>query len=212
MYDTNYTSFDEIRKRPNWRPGVDNQNEREVQDNLEFLYVIVDKAYSIHTSAIREVDPNHLIFGDKLNGNSDTPDEIVKLADKYFDLIFYQYYAFWDDQRTLLNRWSEFTEKPFFMGDSAVNTPSRNIPDPYGPHCATQELRAERTQELLMNTFRRDDFIGWSWCGWLDQWHVGESPVYKQHGGLQDPFGNFHRPMLEVMSNFSALMYEYAAE
>ena len=210
FYQTPYESFDEIGARMNWRPAVDNQNQTEIADNLAFLYVIVDRAYEMQASAIRQADPNHLVFGDKLNGNSDTPDEIVQLADKHFDLIFYQYYAFWDDQQTLLDRWSTFTDKPFFVGDSAVNTPSRNIPDPYGPHCATQELRAERAYELLTNAFRRKDFIGWNWCGWLDQWHIGESPVYKQHGGLQDPFGHFHQPMLEVFSNFSALMYEHA--
>ncbi len=210
VYSTDFSSFDEIRAKENWRPGVDNLNQREIADNLAFLYLIVDRAYKVQTDAIRAIDGNHLIFGDKLNGNSDTPDEIVKLADKHFDLVFYQYYAFWRDQETLLDRWSGLTDKPFFMGDSAVAIPTRNVPEPYGPHCGTQELRAERTLELFTNAFARKDFVGWSWCGWMDQWHIGESPLWKQHSGLQTPFGVFHQPMVEVFSQFSAHLYKAA--
>lgn len=211
VYRTPYRTFDEISKRADWRVASDPLNREETEDNLGFLYLIVDKAYGEHVRAIREVDPNHIIMGDKLNGNSDTPDEIVRQAGRHFDLIFFQYYAFWKDQKTLLDRWTRLVpDKPYFMGDSSVNTPSRHIPDPYGPHCNSQELRAERAEELLVNSFSRPEFIGWSWCGWIDQWHVGESPVFKQHGGLQDPFGHFHRPMLETFSHFSSLMYQIA--
>lgn len=208
VYCTAFASFEELQEKANWRPGMDNQNEKEISDNLEFLYKIVDRAYQVQTEAIRKCDTNHLIFGDKLNGNSDTPDEIVKLASKHMDLIFYQYYAFWENQHALVERWSKLTDKPFFMGDSAVSVPTRNIPDPYGPHCGTQELRAERTLEIFNNAFARKDFVGWNWCGWMDQWHVGETPQWKQHSGLQTPFGEFHQPMVEVFSQFSVLMYE----
>ena len=209
VYDTEFTSFADLERR-NWRPGVDQQNAREIEDNSQFLFMIVDQAYRTQTEAIRRVDGNHLIFGDKLNGNADTRDEVVTIAGKYFDLIFYGYYAFYDDHKALLDRWSKLTDKPFFSADASINVPSREVPSPFGPHCPTQEDRAERTHELLAGCFSRDDFVGWHWCGWMDQWHVGETPLGKQHGGLQDPFGNYHLPMLHVFSQFSALMYDRA--
>ena len=98
VYDTALASFDDLLKEKNWRPSEDNQNAREVEDNLQFLYRIVDRCYEVEVAAIRKFDTNHLILGDKLNGNSNTPDQIVRLADKHMDLIFYQYYAFLEDQ------------------------------------------------------------------------------------------------------------------
>jgi len=44
----------------------------------------------------------------------------------------------------------------------------------------------------------RPDFIGWGWCGWMDQWESAE-PV-KQHDGLQDAFGNWHQPLADRMA------------
>lgn len=105
---------------------------------------------------------------------------------------------------SLMDKWSKLTNKPFFSADCGINTPCRQMPDPHAP---TQEMRAERTYEVLDRCFSRDYFVGWGQCGWIDQWHVGESPLLKQHGGLQDPFGNYHKPMLHTLSHFSALMY-----
>ncbi len=55
---------------------------------------------------------------------------------------------------------------------------------------------------------REPSGIGWGWCGWMDKWESAE-PV-MQHSGLQDPFGNRYRPMVDALSAFSAEMYDIA--
>ena len=205
-YQTAFSSFKDL-ERENWRPGVDETNEVEMEDNAQFLFLIVDMAYKTQTEAVRRVDSNHLIFGDKINGNADTRDEIIEIAGKYFDLIYYGLYGLADGHIELMDRWSELTDRPFFSADCGINTPSRQMPDPFGPHAPTQEIRAEWTYEALDRCFSRSDFVGWGQCGWLDQLHVGEASPGMQHGGLQDPFGNYHLPMLRMMSHFSSTMY-----
>jgi hypothetical protein len=88
VYKTHFNSFDELLVATDWREAEDNQNQKEVEDNLQFLYKIVDKSYEVQIKSIRKVDTNHMIFGDKLNGNSNTPDEIIKIADKHMDIIY----------------------------------------------------------------------------------------------------------------------------
>ena len=210
VYDTSFAGFDDLRKARNWRPSEDNQNAREVEDDLQFLYRIVDRCYQVEVAAIRKFDTNHLIFGDKLNGNSNTPDQIVRLADKHMDLIFYQYYALLEDQVALLERWTRLTDKPFFMGDSSLSVPSVQAPDPYGPHCRSQEDRAERFTRMFNDLFSRPRYVGWSWCGWMDSWK--DLQDNKQHSGLQTPFGAFHEPMRKAMAEFSANMYTIATQ
>ena len=208
-YDTGFGSFDALAAATNWRPAEDSQNDAEVEDNLQFLYRIVDRCYEVEVGAIRSFDTNHLVFGDKLNGNTNTPDEIVRLADKHMDLIFYQYYAFLEDQQELLARWTRLTDKPFFMGDSSLSVPSDEAPDPYGPHCRSQEDRAAHFTRLFDDLFARPCYVGWSWCGWMDSWRDLQDS--KQHSGLQTPFGEFHQPMARAMAAFSERMYDVAA-
>ena len=201
-------SFDDLLNAKNWRPSEDNQNAREVEDNLQFLYRIVDRSYEAEAAAIRKFDTNHLILGDKLNGNSNTADQTVRLADKHMDLIFYQYYAFLEHQVEILKRWTKLTDKAFFMGDSSLSVPSEQAPDPYGPHCRSEEDRAERFTRMFNDIFARRCYVGWNWCGWMDSWKDLQDS--KQHGGLQTPFGEFHEPMRKAMAEFSATMYDIA--
>ena len=42
VYDTSFASFDDLLHAKDWRPSEDNQNAREVEDDLQFLYRIVD--------------------------------------------------------------------------------------------------------------------------------------------------------------------------
>ncbi len=209
VYGTQFGSFDDLLNAVNWRPSVDPANKREEQDNLKFLFKTVDRCYAVESAAIRKYDPNHLVFGDKLNGNTDTPDEIVTLADKYMDLVFYQYYAHWDGQKPLLDRWGSLTGKAFFQGDSSFSVPNENMPDPYGPHSADQDERARLFIEAFENCFARKNYVGWDWCGWMDSWETNQPG--KQHSGVQDPSGNFHEPIAKAMADFSKNMYEIAA-
>ena len=170
----------------------------------------MDRCYEVAVGAIRSFDTNHLVFGDKLNGNTNTPDEIVRLADKHMDLIFYQYYAFLEDQQELLARWTRLTDKPFFMGDSSLSVPSDEAPDPYGPHCRSEEDRAARFTRTFDRSVR-PPLLRWlePWCGWMDSWRDLQDS--KQHSGLQTPFGEFHQPMARAMKAFSERMYDVAA-
>jgi hypothetical protein len=207
-YGSHFSSFDALLQAEYWRPAVDLDNKKEKEDNQTFLYKVVDQCYKVEVEAIRKYDKNHLIFGDKLNGNTDTPDEIVKLSAKHMDLVLYQYYALWEDQWELFERWSKLTDKPFLMGDSGFAVPDRHLPDPYGPHCMTQEDKAERFIETFYNIYRQKNFVGWNWCGWMDQWKRMQPG--KQHSGLQTPFGDFYLPIKMAMAEFSAKMYEVA--
>ncbi len=209
-YGTDFSSFDALAQATQWRPATDPENRDETRDNHAFLELVVERYYQVATRAIRKFDPNHMILGDKLNGNTDTPDYIVALADEYMDLIFYQTFAYYDEQKEHLDRWAQITSKPFFSGDSSYSVPTEEMPDPYGPHCKDHGEQAHRSVEFAEKAFARPDFVGWNHCGWMDSWKSFPRQALKQHAGLQDPFGNYHQPMLEAFSDFSQRMYKVA--
>jgi hypothetical protein len=207
-YGTAFESFGGLLGTTSWRLETDPNNQGEKRDNHAFLTKVVDKCYEVETTAIRTYDGNHMILGDKLNGNTDLADSQILTAAKHSDLIFYQYYAFWEDQEALLDRFAQLTDKAIFHGDSCCSVPQEHLPDPYGPHCSDEAERVERAQEMLQNAFARPDFVGWNWCGWMDFWEQQEPG--KQHSGVQDAFGNFY-PIQNAMAEFSTRLYDVAS-
>jgi len=211
VYETNFESWDHLLRSVSWRPETDLSNGRELADNRAFLGMVVDKYYSVMTKAVRKHDPNHLIFGDKLNANTDSGDAVVGVTSKYTDLVFYQMYGRWQEQRPVLNRWSKLTDKPFVNGDGAFHAPHANIPNPHGPHAVDQEHRAELAQEFCERMFARKDFVGWHVCGWVETWKSMPKKQIKQHGGIQDPFGRNYEPLRTTLDEFSRRMYRVAS-
>lgn len=210
-YGARFGSLDALATAANWRPETDPENSNETRDNNEFLKRVVERFYQVATGAIRTHDPNHLILGNKINGNVTTPDTVIALTDKYMDLVFYQIYGFYDEHKENLDRWAKITGKPFFNGDSSYSVPDADMPDPYGPHCADQQERAARSIEFAENAFARPDFVGWNHCGWMDSSTELRGQGYKQHSGLQTALGQYHQAMLEAVSGFSRRMYDVAA-
>jgi agarase len=209
-YGTTFPSFSALIEAESWRPKTDPVNRREERDNLAFLNKVVDKGYEVEKAAIRRYDPNHMIFGDKLNGNTDMTDDLIQIAAKHFDLIFYQYYALWGDQQVLLDRFARLTGKAILHGDSCCSVPDEHMPNPFGPHCADQQDRVFKFNDMFYNTYAQPDFVGWNWCGWMDLWEPAARPG-KQHSGVQDAFGTFY-PILEAMLKFSEEMYDLATK
>jgi agarase len=208
VYHTEFDSFEALEKKANWRTGIDLSNERETEDNLAFLYVILDKTFATEVAAVKKYDPNHLIFGDKINANTFTPQEIIRLCDRHFDIINYQIYGFPFEHREIAEAWSKITTKPLLIGDGSINVTSRELPDPYGPHCASQGERADMFREIANYLFSLKNFVGWHWCGWMDQWRYLQPG--KQHAGFQDPFGNYYEVVVQ-MREFISSMYSTAA-
>ncbi len=206
-YQCSFSGFGDLTSAKQWRLEIDPNNGRELFDNTVFLNRTVDRYYRIAVRAIRRHDPNHLMLGDKLNGNTDVSDDLVRIVSSHCDLLFYQYYATWDDQQRLLNRFAQITGKAILCGDASISVPDENMPNPLGPHYKDQRERAESFTELMRNCFSRTDFVGWNWCGWMDRWEAVQPR--RQHSGIQDPFGN-HYPIVEAMRSFSEEMYTIA--
>ncbi len=218
-YSTAFANFDMLLHTRDWRRRPDLDNQREARDNAEFLLKVIDRCYEVEVAAIRKYDPNHLIFGDKFQGNRmglPVPPEHIAMAAKHFDLLFFQKYAVWTDLEPLLDQFRQHgAGKPCYMGDSSINVPKENLPDPFGPQVANQSIRAEAFREAFYNAFAREDFVGWDWCGWMDQWVDDPTNLQARdprHAGVQDPFGRYDQPIQQMMKQFSAEMYDIATD
>ena len=216
-YNRAFGSWDELLRATDWRKRPELDNQRESRDNAEFLLRCIDKLYEVEVAAIRKYDSNHLIFGDKFQGNRlglEVPVEHIDLFAKHFDLIYFQKYATWHDLKPIMELFRKHGRgKPCYVGDASLNVPTKNMPDPFGPHCANQDIRASKVKELFYNSFARYDLVGWDWCGWMDLWAPDPDDLQAEdprHGGLQDPFGNYNQQMVDELKDFSDKIYDIA--
>lgn len=207
VYETRFSSFDELLDSQDWSPVVKSAGIDDAKDNRAFLLKTLDRYYSVACAAVRECDANHLIFGDILNAQTTAPDEVVSLVAGYTDLIAYQYYGSYDEHCEILDRWSRLTGKPLYHADTCFSVPYKEMPAPIGAVCPDQETRARRFLDCATRSFSRPDVIGWNWCGWVDAWAAWKPE--RQHSGLQDPFGRYHHPMPETMAGLGARLYDY---
>ena len=208
VYKTSFGSFADLLGAVNWCTGVDPDDERRAGDYAAFLGRIVDRYYGVTRDAIARHDPHHLFFGDKLNGNTNLPDDIVAIVGRHVDALFFQWYAHYEEQAAALDRWAAITGKPLFNGDSSFSVPTDRTPQALGPHCLDQEARARAFTRYAEQAFARPEFVGWHWCGWVDRW-VGYGRDAR-HTGIQDPYGNYHLPMQRAMADLAARLYDIA--
>jgi hypothetical protein len=206
-YCSAFKTFDDLIRARDWKPLNDYLgNYREEADNKAFQLEILDKAYTVQVETVKKYDPNHLIFGDRLNCNAPLDDDIIKLFGKHFDVLSFQFYGTWEDFSPLMERLYKQSGKPLHGADSSFAVANENMPNPLGIVCANQKIRAEQYKECHYNSYALPYFIGWGWCGWVDAWPSSEPGM--QHSGIQDAFGNFDQPIVGEMKKFSEVMYD----
>lgn len=160
------------------------------------LFDVADKYYKTITEAIRRYDPNHLILGDRFNGNKGIPEVVLRAMTKYVDVLSVQYFtgkssaeysAMIDD----LAKWHEITGKPVLIADIG-----NWVPTEMNPHrTSDMETHEERGQDYAngLETIMREPWIiGWHWCGFIENLGRG--------WGMKDPQDNFYTDMTEFLA------------
>lgn len=207
-YATSFDSWNDLAKAENWRANTTPANENEKADNLTFTLLCVDRYYAVSKAALRKVDPNHLFFGDKLNGNTDNMEKVLEVAAKYVDVIVYQFYGTLQEQTALLDKLAPRIKVPFMNGDIGFTSPSEMMPNPHGPHAKDQAERASWLVESSKACFARPEFIGWHMCGIIDTWKTMPTKEEAQHQGLMTVTGEFYPEMEEAVKEISSSLYQ----
>lgn len=210
-YATKFDSFDALANAENWRPSTDLSNGNETRDNVEFLKRVVAKYYAAAKSAICRHDPNHMFFGDKLNGNTDTMDTVLPVTSQFTDVVMYQMYGRYEVQKPGLDRWSAIAKKPMINGDASFTMVADFMPRPYGPVADDLQQRAEWTAEFFMQAFARADFVGWHYCGLMDATQQVPRKQARQHSGLMNSNGVPYPELLKTLRSCADELYEIAS-
>ena len=159
---------------PNYSPN-------QVTDEDELIYVgmVADTYFSIVTTAVRNIDPNHLILGSRLNGNIRYRIPVVEKTGEYCDVMSINYYREWEIQEADWIFWAEHTDIPWMTtefytkgqdveGNLDVDGDIIDNDDGAGWLVPTQKERAVFFENYILKTLEDPRCIGYHWFRFVD--------------------------------------------
>lgn len=198
---------------PAWLPHETGRNFPQLESGMsEQAYTtrlsdVAAKYYEVATDAVRAVDPDHLILGDRYNGNIPIPEVVLEAAAPYIDVLSVQYFpgptvGGIDKMRDDLRRWSKLVDKPVLVADIGNNAPSplrSTRPDALD----TQKARGDQYRVALESLLREDWLVGFHWCGFIEN-HTRGWGIKTHH---DEPHEDFIRPAIQANRHAQDLVH-----
>lgn len=194
---------------PSWLPHASGGNfaglpGSTLESPTRSLGEVATKYYETISRHVREYDQNHLLLGDRYNGNMGIPDEVLQAALPYIDVLSIQYFAGNDAEsfakmREDLAGWSAKANLPVIIADIGNCAPTVLNPHRDGG-LADQAARARQYVDSFNAVAREPWFVGWHWCSYLEN---------KARGwGLKDQDDNSYEDFTGPMTACNRSVYE----
>lgn len=167
------------------------------------VFEVASKYYEVITKHIRSYDKNHLILGDRYNGNKGIPNEVLKAMIPFVDVFSVQYFPAntpegHKQMHEDLEKWHKITGKPVLIADIG--------------NCCKTEMNPERIYDLESQAARAEDyinsltpltkepwFVGWHWCAYVENTARG--------WGMKTPYDEPYNEFVELVKIFNKEIY-----
>jgi len=122
-----------VHERPDnrWKGPLFDPEKLATTAGREELSALARRYYKVTHEAIRRYDKNHLILGDRYEGRARLPEEVVKAACPYVDVLSFQHFSPPEQIDDDFARWHELTGKPILLADAARHV---SVADGYRAH------------------------------------------------------------------------------
>jgi len=172
------------------------------------LYDVASKYYETITKYIRRYDPNHLILGDRYNGNKGIPPAVLRAMKPFVDVFSLQYFsgpthADHVKMRDDLAAWHQETGKPVLNADIGNWVPTKLNPN-RDMGLVTHEDRGADYVGAMSTLLAEPWFIGWHWCAYVENRARG--------WGLKDPWDEPYDGLVVPASSLNKAVYDKAAK
>lgn len=181
-----------------WADDLDLRTE----ERREALKDIARRYYKVLHDSIRRYDKNHLILGDRYDGNRDIPGFILEIAKETIDVLSIQYFPHtrsFEDMKEKFARWHKLTGKPTLLADTGFIAPTKLRPVVKGP-IKTQAERGKAYKDLAENMFSEPYFIGLHWCAYIEN--------RARRNGLKNDLDEPYEDAVERIREFNQRVYQ----
>lgn len=168
------------------------------------LYDTASKYYETITRHIRAYDRNHLILGDRYNGNKGIPEPVLRAMVPFCDVLSIQYFsgAGMEDHakmRSSFSDWQAITGKPVLNADLGNWTATQMNPN-RATGLASQAERGSNYVESIGELLKEPSVIGWHWCSYVENLGRG--------WGIKDPWDEPYDDFVRPVRAFNKDIYE----
>ena len=167
--------------------------------NAAALAPVARRYYRTMHDAIRAYDDNHLILGDRYNGNVGIPDVVLEAMTDYVDVLSVQYFPDPSPEsrrrmRDDLAEWSLRVDKPVVIAD--IGNWCATAHNPHRAHVLVdQRARAEDYVAAFEAVLAEPWLIGWHWCSYVEN--------YSRGWGLKNPEDQAYDDLVDRIKDFN---------
>ena len=149
----------------------------DVTDELRELYraMVWDRYFEVTTTAVREVDPNHMVLGARLVGGTYTVETIMRACAYWCDVITANVYNQWTPSSDWIADVERWTDAPFMVTewyakgmDVANEQTGLTNKSGAGFTVRTQKDRGLFYQNYALKLMEAKNCVGFDWFKYLD--------------------------------------------
>ena len=168
-------------------------SEATAEDKQAFIAFCYETYLQKVTTALRAQDPNHLVFGPRLNqwDHELSNPALLEVAGRYLDAVPVNFYQRWQPETETLRNWESWSGKPVLISEFYVKG-STGIADPLltnesgaGWIVETQEDRGLFYQNFVIQLLKSKVCVGWHWFSYMDNDPTGPSSGNANKGIVQ---------------------------
>jgi hypothetical protein len=186
------------------------------EDRMAFTALYFETYMKKVTAALRKADPNHMYLGCRFNQDKEqelTNLEIFKVAGKYMDIVSINHYRKWEPGQDLMNKWGEWSGKPFLITEWYTKAEDSGLPNNTGAGwlVRTQHERGLFYQNFTLELLKNKNSVGWHWFKYMDNDPEDLSTDYSNRDsnkGIVNSKFEPYLPLLEEMKIINDNAYQ----
>ena len=150
-----------VRKQNAWKGPLFDPARLNSEAGRKELLQLAGRYYKVTHDAVRRYDKNHLIMGDRYEARAPLPDEVVRAAMPYVDVLSFQCFGGAKIINEKLSYWAKFSGKPILLADSSVRKKAAPSPRPHEPHHQDPQGYADTMRAIQ----QIPECVGFHLCG-----------------------------------------------
>jgi len=182
------------------------------EDADDYSAVMAERYFSVVTAAIREVDPNHMILGPRLNKSWNRTKEFIEIAGEYLDIIALNHYHRWGTRSNELENIHKWSKKPillseFYSMEKIIGADETGA----GWKVEDETSKANFYQQFLTTQLEKKYIVGFHWFNFQDDAASSYDPISDPGGlrGIINIYGEEYEQVRDAMKYMNDRIYDF---
>lgn len=182
------------------------------ENSAFFSGYVASVYYKTVSETIKKIDPNHLYLGSRLHASAKNNPAILAAAERYIDIISFNYYGNWAITTKHAQQWSGL-QKPFFITEfytKGADTKMANISGA-GWLVKTQMDRGIHYQNFCLALLQIKNCVGWHWFRYQDNDPTDKSADPSNNDsnkGIVTTTYELYTPLADKMKQLNESVYD----